>query len=501
MKSVALVALVACNPQGIPGEVVTRGRHLELHADPRIPVCAESIAHVDDYLEATAALLGVDVPDVTYYLYDGDVEGCRILAASGEVFDCAAGTTVYASVWPHYHELVHAVARPWGRPPAFLVEGLAEGLGGDYPRLMASERATAELATDSVDFYATNVAEHYQAAADFAIYLLRRFGVAKYRELSTSLLYLVDPATLERRFSEITGNRLDTTIAAWRTGDPLDGPLQPLDAARCNAPAADPDGADAWQGHPADDCAESSVGPGRQISSAMYRSFDVAMPGLYQLGAAIGASVGRSFVISGCGTADVTPFIDDPGAGNYDLFPLAAGPHSIEVGVYRELTADPIQVDWSLSRVGDLGATCETAAVWHAPAPDFTLSLDSTPAVSWPGGTATTLTTWLRVDGAEQITEISPIGVQARVCQGTCDALASCTDATNRDLSSYPLVPGQSLYFELSVPADWAYDTYLIVRGAQNTMPIRGPSATARSRLPRSDWTPSTPYGSTTTWR
>ncbi|MGE5181415.1 MAG: hypothetical protein ACM31C_05115, partial [Acidobacteriota bacterium] len=448
-------------------------------------------------------LLGVPAPHVTYYLYDGNVEGCRILAASGEVYDCAAGTTVYASVWPHYHELVHTVARPWGRPPAFLVEGLAEGLGGAYPRLLPGERAIAELALDSVDFYATNVAAHYQAAADFAIYLLRRFGAAKYRELSTSLLYLDDPATLERRFSEITGNRLDTTIAAWRTGDPLDGPPQPLDAARCNAPAADTPAPDTFTGGAADDCAVELAGPARLVRGTTFRTLDVTTPGLYQFSATIPAAGNVGFSLLGCNGSAASPLIDYNGPTTYALFALTAGRYSLETALYRKLAdATPVDIGWNIASIGPAGATCETAAVFHAPASDWAVTLDSVPARDWPADTTGTPQTWLRIDGATAIDELAVFGATARVCGGPCDALASCQDLSEHQvIVSFPLAAGQALYVQLIASPGQTLDTYLSVRQGQNTMPIRGPNATARSRLPRSDWMPSTPYGSSTTWR
>lgn len=494
MRGVALVALVACSPPGIPGEVVTRGRHLELHADPRLPVCAESIDHVDDFIEATADVLGVPAPDVTYYLYDGAVEGCRILASEGEVFDCASGTTVYAAVWPHYHEIVHTVARPWGRPPAFLVEGLAEGLGTAYPQLTPDQRATAELSLDSVDFYATNVAAHYQAAADFAIYLLRRFGATKLRALSTSLLYLTDPITLRRRFEDITGNTLDTVIAAWRTSDSLAGPLQPLDAARCNAPPADSAGTDAWQLHDSDTCAVALVGPSRVVHASTFRSFDVTTPGLYMFDATTDASIERGYNIAGCETPDVQPFIDNPGPGAYDLFPLAPGRHSIEVAMYRPLpAADPIDSQWQLASLGPLGDTCDTAPVFRPPVPSGSVSLDSTPSASW-GHTATMFTTWLAIEGATSIDTVNAIGVTGRVCNGPCAALDHCEVLDGEHpVRTFPLVADQPVYIELDAPLDSVADTFVIVDFGQNTTPMRGPNATARSRLPRSDWRPRTP--------
>lgn len=493
MRGVALVALVACSPPGIFGEVVTRGRHVELHADPRLPICAESIDHVDDFIEATADLLGVPAPDVTYYLYDGAVEGCRILAGDGEVFDCASGTTVYAALWPHYHEIVHTIARPWGRPPAFLVEGLAEGLGTAYPQLTPAQRATAELSLDSVDFYATNVAQHYEAAADFSIYLLRRFGAAKLRALSTSLLYLTDSITLRRRFEDITGNTLDTVIAAWRTSDPLAGPLQPLDAARCNAPPAD-SAADGWQAHDSDTCAVDLVGPSRVVHATTFRSFDVATPALYMFDASTDASIERGYDIAGCESPDLQPFIDNPGAGRYDLFPLAAGRHSIEVAMYRPLVPpDPIDSRWQLASLGPLGATCETAPLFRAPAASGSVSLDSTPSASW-GIDGTQFVTWLAIAGATSIDNVSAIGVTGRVCNGPCAALASCEMLDGEHpVRTFPLLTDQPVYIELDAPLDSASDTFVIVDFGQNTTPMRGPSATARSRLPRSDWRPRTP--------
>src|SRR5262249_20399126 len=157
-----------------------------------------------------------------FYLYRQAVgTGCRILPGAGEEFDCTAGDTVYAASWPHYHELVHTVARNWGRPPAFLVEGLAEGLGGKYPALRPRQRPPAALELDSVAFYASNTALNYAVAGDFANYLLQRFGASAYRKLSSSLLYLDDAITVHRVFADVLGMQLDDVIAAWRQAPPI----------------------------------------------------------------------------------------------------------------------------------------------------------------------------------------------------------------------------------------------------------------------------------------
>ena len=69
-----MLALAGCGFPSIDGEVVYQGKHIELHADPSLPVCTESIKNADALLEATAQLLGAPVPDVEFTLYGENVD-------------------------------------------------------------------------------------------------------------------------------------------------------------------------------------------------------------------------------------------------------------------------------------------------------------------------------------------------------------------------------------------------------------------------------------------
>ncbi len=455
----ALVAVAACSPPDIPGAVVSRGRHVELHAAPTLPVCDEALTVADSYLEALGDLLDTPVPEVTYYLYDGEVSGCRITGL--EAADCTSGHTVYAARWPHFHELVHTVTDSWGRPPAFLVEGLAEGLGSPYPQLTPDQRASAALELDTVAFYASDAVAHYQVAADFAVYLLARFGARAYRQLSEDLLYLTDSVTLHATFQRVTGVALDDVIADWRTAEPAHVRL-PLDDARCHGPAIAPSAADTWSSTATLSCASA-----RYVDETVYYSIEPATPGWYSLAGSVGApALSMEAEVNDCGAGDDLrdgdSFMPGKTSTDYVMYNLAAGPHAVGVFIARPLLpVAPVDTTWQLALVGPSGADCTTAPAFAAPDGKWSLFAGTT-SEQWPGRVddpvlGTLATTWLRLDlpAADDMISVYGGGTAGQVCSGPCQNLSGCaTFGPGNEFGAafWHPTPGQPAYVELRAP-------------------------------------------------
>lgn len=449
-SALAIALAAACAPAGLEDAIVTRGMYIDVHADPDMPVCSEAVANVDRYIEATAALLGVSPPHVTYYLYDQTVEGCRI---AGEPADCTSGTEVYAATWPHYHELVHVVVDELGRPPAFLSEGIAEGLGDSYPVLSAEERAVAELPIESVRFYASDAIAHQSAAGDFAIYVLHRFGADAYRELFRRLLYHGDIGTTRRVFREITGEELDLVIADWRVGDPDEvTTMLPLETMRCAAPVTAAAGSEMLS------CTSSYQRGLQRLAQPVYRSIEIAEPAMHAI--AVRGDGSAHVTFESCEgprrslgthwtsyspditTIDVIP-IDQPGHYSASLSTAFPEPSAIAM-------------DWSVSALGPAGTSCATAPVLALPEGRWKLDLRGHASPQLPRvphaeyGTAILIA--VRLTG-NQRTDANVFTLDdMRLCIGPCDAPLRCERSNNH--IGWNDIAGQPLYVELYVPAD-----------------------------------------------
>jgi hypothetical protein len=438
-----LVMLAACGGGDIPGAVVSRGRHIELHAAPELAVCSQSIAHVDDFIDAASAYLDEQPPIVTYYLYDGEVAGgCRIIAQGDEAFDCAHGTTVYAGIWPHYHEVVHAVIASWGRPPAFLVEGIAEGMGGFYPYLTPSQRQTAELEVDSVAFYASNAVKHYIAAADFAVYLLDRFGAPRIRTLSRSMLYLDDSIAIHRAFSDVLGVELDDLIADWHASAAVDARFLPRSVSRCSSPSV---ATVPWIGSDTLACRDTETS--QTLLERAYYPFDIATPGLFAWNNAHPTLEG-GFGFEECLTTDLPRQLYG-GPHATTVFPLDAGRHVISFDRYSD-DPTPLSVDvtWQLVPA-QLGADCASAPSYASIANDWVLDFE-VPPTKWPAQAPAprkprVADAWLRLDVPATPVSAFIVPGTGEICSGTCGAFSQCVPFAKTP-GMITAAPGEPLY-------------------------------------------------------
>ena len=481
--ALVLVSSAACGFPSIDGEVVTRGRHLTLHADPALPVCASTIADADTFLELAVAYLGAaPAPDVDYFLHDGHPDGCRLFD-DGPVA-CTHYETIHTSSWIHHHELVHTVIRDWGRPPAFLLEGLAEGLGSRYPQLTLEDRATAELPLESTAFFAgPDVGRNYQVAADFVVYLLRRFGPEVYHRLARELGYLSDELTTRLVFRDIAGVSLEDVIADWRSTPPSLAHDLPLDLVGCAAAVIDPGAPESWLATEPAECKIGASARGTVLDQPVHHTIDVPREGLYVAhvgGAEPGTSTELS--ISDCVHHDAQlAIVASPTNQAFELGVLGSGRHALEVRASRTGVAVGGVVDWGVAGLGVQSATCEGAPAFTAPSGPWVLTFASE-RTRWPTG-ATGPESWVRLDLPPEDTTLSlaVFGLEpgATICSGSCDALASCVPVAE----SFTPISGQPVYLDLRSAG--AGGVYVTIASGQSTTARRGPATISRSLLPR----------------
>jgi hypothetical protein len=470
MRAIVAGAMLAgaCGPASIPGEQIYRGETITVHADPKLPVCAPSLARADDFVRRVATYLDVATPDVTYYLYDapGAPGGCHAFDQFTD--DCTNGETVRAGRWTNFHELVHATAHALGRPPAILTEGLAEGLSTTYPQLTVADRQSAPIdrVLDNVGFFTGSpdeVVANYSIAADFDDYLLGRFGVSAFRRVFGQLLDLDDPITIRRAFAHELGVPWDELVADWRAHVPApsDGTPHLLLDAACAAPALAPDETLA--------CVSGVSFAGATLVQPEQRTLDVTTAGLYAL--EVGPSPSETTNVAsltscaGGPTIKVAPISTNQAIA---LVSLPAARHAIDLYAYEVLppsVAPPLSASFTATRLGDEAADCASAPIVTAPSGAWELSY-ATPPDEWAGHTidpdlGAVAVSWLRIDpGATPpewaitwVTLAPDRRAKITLCSGGCGAQAGCLPFTGPDGSMrWQPAPGAPVTIELRAP-------------------------------------------------
>jgi hypothetical protein len=430
--------LVNCFPE-LDDAVITRGRYVNVYADPSIPVCAGAIAIADRFVEDTAAMLGVSPRPIDYYLFDGPT-GCGL--GQDAWASCAVNGTVYANVWIHFHELVHAVDD--SHPPALFVEGLAEALSrpSDDARDDVNPRATAQINLESSAFRAGDPWENYRVAGDFVRYLVERFGALRYRSFARSLVSLSDSITTRRAFESVYGVSIDDVIAHWRVTDPAASTMTvPVDLVTCDAPIA-PIAEDTWA---IDDVAPNGCSSGTTTGGTSYfqparrYGFEVSEPGMFVVN--VRANGGQRVLVRSCAPTAAHEYVTPADSTRFMTLALRAGRHAIEL-------PDGAR-GWSIARLGTGGATCEAAATFSAPADEaWQLELRARPR------------TWIRIayPGTRSLVGLARMSPPARACTGSCSALRCRPIIHNAPLDHHP---GEPLYIEVGA-ADEALQSVTI---------------------------------------
>jgi hypothetical protein len=422
----SLCLLVGCLPDPTGG-VEVRGRHITVHADPAIPICADAVAVADRYIEDVADLLGVSVQPIDYYLMEGPT-GCGYGKYANA--NCTVDRTVYANTWIHFHELVHAVDDT--RPPALFVEGIAEALSTRSSEARGTDisRADARLDLDSSEFRAGVPAQEYLASGDFVRFVVERFGGQRYRSFALSLTPLDDQLSTRIAFTRAFGVSLESVIADWRVATPAASTMTvPADLIDCHEPMA-PVGPETWRVDQVvlDGCQSGTSAIGASYAQQTGRhGFEVTDPGLFIVEAS--ARSDQEGVVLSCPDNVRFKYRTSATVRRFTTMPLLAGRHAI-------IVVDGAQA-WSVSRIGTLGDTCDTAPVFAAPE-----------AHAWELDTQGRPGTWIRIAYAgRRALYSSGTDAGARVCWGACG-----------DLHCQAIRPGARLEY----PADQAL---YLVRG------------------------------------
>jgi hypothetical protein len=142
------------------------------------------------------------------------------------------GVQIDMAVAFHEHELVHAYTVPqWGRAPNLLAEGIAEALGCSWLSYELGPQDWRTWLNFDPGYPGWEIA--YPASGRFVSYLLSTYGVARLRQLYTSVQAGVSPEAFAQRFAEVYQTPVDE---AWRAG--LASPMVCVPVWACSAERA-----------------------------------------------------------------------------------------------------------------------------------------------------------------------------------------------------------------------------------------------------------------------
>ncbi len=173
MRSLAVAgALLACMCTQDPSRREDLdGLVVFLHFDE--PVCDGTFAHLERRLDVLEQVTGLPRDPhglVFHWIYTRDLVREKCSSGAGA---CAIGRTLYSDLLSYSHELAHAHLGRFGRPRAWLIEGMAMMLEDDLWGVQDPETTPTDLmATDSASYL------DYLAAGAFTAYLRDRYGMA-----------------------------------------------------------------------------------------------------------------------------------------------------------------------------------------------------------------------------------------------------------------------------------------------------------------------------------
>jgi hypothetical protein len=189
-------------------EVAYETKHFEVAPDFDHPICAGTLAYLEDHLHFVESSLARSVPygeRIRFYWITEDLDswcsrravgcyypGTRIIVARGESIS---------------HEIVHAVLNAEAQTNYFLEEALAELYSGTaaYHRDIHDTRPDpSELLWLSPLDYRFGELD-YEVAAHFMSYVEHRFGNGTTRALADVVVTAAGPPELEQAFARFTG--------------------------------------------------------------------------------------------------------------------------------------------------------------------------------------------------------------------------------------------------------------------------------------------------------
>ena len=213
MRSSLLIAValsVGCSGDSLP-EVVWSGELVDYAASPELAaaLCAGTGPRVDEAAVRIADRLGVSDPQrFTYRWIPDRFDESPCGRGAGA---CAEADTVWSRTPMIDHEVVHVYAFNHGLPDPFLIEGLAEYLGGmsvDATQNDAAGLIGLGQAMSSPGFYST--AGHFVASA------VAQSSLPQVLDLYGTSEYFDPPAVFEDKLRQATGLTVEGVSAHGR---------------------------------------------------------------------------------------------------------------------------------------------------------------------------------------------------------------------------------------------------------------------------------------------
>lgn len=229
----ALATSVGCAPPEDSEVPATyEGEHVLVYTSGDNTLCAGSMAHMDAFVERLSAEFGLEPPRGDerirfHWLTKDSVKDACGAAVAG----CAPDGEVFSRYAPLDHELVHAVAAPFGLPRSLFAEGLAVtyediGHGPVTQYFGASSDVLALVEADQIEF---SEQDGYRLAGAFTSYLIERFGIAAYLGAYAAIDRYATRDEVDSEFRRAFHETLEDTVADFQA-------LLPGAGSQCNQP-------------------------------------------------------------------------------------------------------------------------------------------------------------------------------------------------------------------------------------------------------------------------
>lgn len=300
----SLALSIGCGESSLP-KVSHEGRRFVVAADPALVPCSGSLERMDDFVERIAKEFSVPLSDNSFgpiRFFWLDTDGFHSRAPCDDAFLACTRPpdTVYSTVFPSFHEIVHAVALQLGHPPSFFAEGLAvayQGLGDDIQSL-----GPVSLDYDVREFAGMTGVElslepgAYDAAGAFTSFLVSHFGLQSYLQVYAGLDRGATMGDIDLMFLEAFAVDFEGAVAAFEDS------FVPFCARADHDSKLIECGAQeiAWDGsslavHKTISCSDqAAIGPFHGDSVVVMGTVNISEAGLYQL-KTVGDPVSKGF--------------------------------------------------------------------------------------------------------------------------------------------------------------------------------------------------------------
>lgn len=333
LRTLALTLLTACGDPPLQAE----GKFVNLYHDGIRTPCGGTLSALDRFVADLRAEFGAPPPTagaVEYYWVDEDMVTDRCPRASSGCVQWPS-ERLYATLFPHTHEVVHAAAIPLGEAPSWLSEGLAMAYqGSDDDDVTFRSPNALELIAEARAL----PSDLYGDAGAWVRHLVDRFGIAAVARYYAALPRLASARTTFKQFEEVFAVPLLDVALEFR--DRFDGCSltgMSINLWECGAPELPWDG-DEIVVHRTLDCAQDDVvGPYDGDLATLFHTVDVAEPGLYELrftatlhDGDVTAS-GNGLALARCDSSCELGLFTILAAGDTQILALQPGRHYLEL--------------------------------------------------------------------------------------------------------------------------------------------------------------------------